>query len=311
VRENIYNKDRIKNISYNFIIPMVDKDLFDELFNKDSFYKLCEKYGLPYPKTTVFDISKDKVDSFELPFEFPVFMKPANTDVFQRMKFEGRNKGYKLNSFDEFKDAMSKIIGSGYVGKFIIQEYIESFDEDMYVFTFYCNKEHKAQVCTAGKILMHDRSPKLIGNYNAITNYCDEQLANKLKEFLEKIKYIGIGHFDVIYDRLRDRFLILEINIRQGRSNYYTCASGVNLPSYIVDDYIENIEKEFIVIDNKFVVSIIPKFMLRYCLKSNAKLIKRKKFSRFCLAKYDLNIKRLHDQFKWDCQIFKSYFKYK
>lgn len=311
VRLVIYNKERILNISDNFIIPMTSKNMFDELFNKDSFYKLCEKYDLPCPKTVVFDMEKDNEDKFYIPYDFPIFLKPVNSDVYSRMKFKGRQKGYKINSLDEFKSVIKTIRENKYFGKFIIQEYIESLDEDMYVFTFYCSKDYKVQVCTAGKILMHDRSPSLIGNYNAITNFYNEELSLKLKSFLEKIKFNGICHFDVIYDRNRDKYYVLEINVRQGRSNYYTAASGVNLASYIVDDYINNIDKEFTIINNEFVVSIIPKFILKMCLKENKKFIKGKKFFRFCLAKYDLNFKRLFNQIKWDRRIIKSFFKYK
>ena len=58
------------------------------------------------------------------------------------------------------------------------------------------------------------------------------------KDFLEKIKFTGICHFDVEYDIKRKKYYLFEMNIRQGRSNFYTYASGVNLIEYLIDDYI-------------------------------------------------------------------------
>lgn len=309
VKLMIYNKDKILNISSNFIVPTINFKLFDTLFNKDTFYELCDKYNITYPKSIIFDLKKDKSTKFKMPFSYPIFLKPANTDVYSRLDFAGRQKGYKINSQEEFIETID-YIQKYYDGKFIIQEYIESYDDDMYVYTFYCNSNSKVEVATGGKILMHDRSPKLVGNYNAICNTYNEELCLELKEFLEKIKFTGICHFDIIYDRKRNKYVVLEINIRQGRSNYYTLASGVNLASFIVDDYIYHQDKKFEIANQEFTVSILPKFVLKYFLKKNHEQVKIKNFHRFCLAKYDFNFIRCIYHLRWDYHILRDYIKY-
>ena len=100
------------------------------------------------------------------------------------------------------------------------------------------------------------------------------------------------------------------MNIRQGRSNFYTYASGVNLCEYLIDDYIYNKEKEFKIANKPFVVSIIPKCMLKYCLNKNQQKVKIKNFYRFSLSKYDINIIRYLYQMKWDYHIIHDYLKY-
>ena len=44
----VNNKDLLEKY---FVIPFSNKDLKDKLENKESFYKICEKYNLDYPKT--------------------------------------------------------------------------------------------------------------------------------------------------------------------------------------------------------------------------------------------------------------------
>lgn len=306
VKQVIYNKENIEAISKNFIVPTVNKELFDTLFNKGSFYELCNEHNLEHPKTIIFDFSKDEIANFNLSLEFPLFMKPGNTDKYTRLEFEGRQKGIKVDNIEDFKKNLEIVKNAGYDDKFIIQEYIESTDDDMYVYTFYANKNHEVEVMTAGKILMHDRTPELIGNYNAITNAYDEEFSYKLKEFVEKIKYTGIGHFDVVFDRARNRYVVFEINIRQGRSNMYTLASGVNLMEYIVDDYIKNIKKEFTIANKVFTVSVVSKKQLKKCVPN----CDVSNHYRFCLAPYDMNLKRLYCQYKWDKRVLEGFKKY-
>ncbi len=309
-RHIIKNRSLIESISDNFIIPITTVDQFDELFAKDSFYNLCEKYGLDYPKYTVFDFKKDDIKKYSVPYEYPVFIKPADTVLYANYTFKGKQKGYKIENRNQFETALTNVKESGYDGKFIVQEYIEGSDDTMFVYTAYVNKNHKVKAITGGKILMHDRTPGLIGNYNAITNAYDENLISKLKSFLEKIEFTGICHFDIQYDKKRKKYYVFEINIRQGRSNLYTLASGVNLAKLIVDDYIYDKDEEFFVGQKKFTVSVPPKCVLKHFLKRSGQKYKIKNFLRFGLAKYDFKFVRLYYQFRWDVGIVKEYIKY-
>jgi len=300
------NREKIENISNNYILPMVKLSMFKELFCKETFYKLCEKYGLNYPKYQIFDFKNDEIDNYIVNFSYPIFIKPADTVIYSKYNFEGRQKGYKIESEEEFKKVISNVKKSGFNDKFIVQEYIECDDSSMYVFTAYVSKNHEVKVITAGNILMHDRTPELIGNYSAITNAYNQELSLQIKKFLEQIKFTGICHFDVSYDIKRKKYYVFEMNIRQGRSNFYTFASGVNLVKEIVDDYIYDKNNKFYIANKKFTVSIIPKFLLKLC--TNKKDIEN--FYRFSLASYDRHILRYIYQLRWDYRIFKGFIKY-
>ena len=249
------NREKIEKISANYIIPMVKLEIFKKLFNKEEFYQICEKYDLPYPRYQLFNFLNDDLKNYKLKFEFPIFIKPADTVLYSKYNFLGKQKGYKIEDYKTLVKVVNNIKNSGYCGNFIFQEYIEGNDDSMFVLTAYTSKEHKVQVITSGKILMHDRTPELIGNYSAISNAYLEELSHQIKKFLEAIKFTGICHFDIEYDIKRKKCYIFEMNIRQGRSNFYTFASGVNLVEYVVDDYIYNKKKEFRIANNVMPVS--------------------------------------------------------
>lgn len=304
------HRKQIERISDNYIIPMVDLEMFQELFCKERFYQLCDKYSLNYPKYQIFDFSKDDIENYKVDFEYPIFIKPSDTVIYADYVFEGKQKGYKVESKEELYSFINKIKESGFNDRFIFQEYIEGDDESMFVFTAYVSSKHEVQVMTTGKILMHDRTPELIGNYSAITNAYEKEFSLQLKAFLEKINFTGICHFDVQYDIKRKKFYVFEMNIRQGRSNLYTLASGVNLIEYVIDDYIYNKKKDFYIANKEFTVSILPKCLLKYCLSKNNQKVKIENFSRFALVKYDLNLSRCIKQLKWDYRIVKGYLRY-
>jgi len=306
-RHIIKNKNKIIKLSSNFIVPTVDLKTFDQLFCKASFYELCKKYDLNYPKYIIFDFKNDNIENCKIDFEYPIFIKPADTVIYSKYNFEGKQKGYKIENSEQLKKILTTIKETGFDDKFIIQEYIHGNDDSMFVYTAYVSSKHKVKVITAGKILMHDRTPELIGNYSAITNAYNEDFSLKIKSFLEKIKFTGICHFDVQYDIKRKKFYVFEMNIRQGRSNFYTLASGVNLVEQIVDDYIYNKDNEFYIANKKFTVSILPKFILKKCINCDKKI---ENFYRFALAPYDKNIKRCCYQIIWDYNIIKGYLKY-
>lgn len=305
VKHIINNKKKILEISDNFIIPIIDVNLYDKLFQKHTFYQLCDKYGINYPSTIILNLEKDNIEKIKIPFEYPIFMKPSDTVEYSKFNFEGKQKGYKIESYDEFLIKIKQIKEAGYKKEIIIQEYIYGNDDSMFVYTAYVSHDSKVQAFTGGKILMHDRTPELIGNYNAITNAYNEEICKKLKKFLESIDFYGICHFDIQYDIKRKKYYVFEMNIRQGRSNYYTLASGVNLAKYIVDDYIYHKKKKLYIANKKFTVSMVPKFLLKKATKNEIK-----NFSRFCLAPYDMNLMRLLYSINSDKLIFSKYLKY-
>ena len=58
VRLIVENKEELKKM---FVVPYSDKDVLDNIVLKETFYGLCEKYGLDYPKTLIYKPSMNFV----------------------------------------------------------------------------------------------------------------------------------------------------------------------------------------------------------------------------------------------------------
>ena len=317
VRHIIHNKSRIESIGKTDMAVRISGMGMGRPA-PDSFYRMCELYGLPYPRSISFDCASDDVDRFEIPFDYPIFIKPASNVIYFNFEFEGKQKGYKINDAAELRRVMGRIQGAGYPGKFVFQEYIEGDDDSMYIFSAYCDRTGRVRMTSGGRILMHDRTPELIGNYNAITDARDDRLTDRLRDFLEKIGFVGICHFDVQYDARRGDYVVYEINIRQGRSNYYMTASGMNYAKLLVNEYIagENIsgpqpDYGYTVANRPFIVSNVSRRrLIRAVGREKVKRVPTKNFYRFQLAPYDRSLKNLVTMRQLERSIMRSFIKY-
>ena len=315
VRHIIHNKAAIEAISDDFIVPVISEELFDRLDDKDSFYAVCEENGLPYPKTVVFDCAKDKLSDFVIPFDYPIFIKPVSNVIYFNFEFEGKQKGYRIDSPDELLTVMGRIQSAGYPDKFVFQEYVEGDDDSMYIYSAYCDRSGKVRMMSGGQILMHDRTPELIGNYNAIGGARDDEFMAVLASFLERIGFVGICHFDVQYDKKRGGYVVYEINIRQGRSNYYMTASGMNCARLLAEDYLcgdtETVSCGYEIADKPFIVSNVSRANLKKAIgKDKVEAVPADRFFWFQLAPYDKSLKNRINMMRLERSIMRDYMKY-
>ena len=89
-----------------------------------------------------------------------------------------------------------------------------------------------------GHVLLEEHTPKGKGNHAAILSDENDVLVSKLSGFLESIGYIGFSNFDIKYDERDKKYKVFEVNLRQGRSNYYVTGGGINIAKLPVEDYL-------------------------------------------------------------------------
>jgi D-aspartate ligase len=229
----IKNKNQLPK---NYIIPYIDAALMEDITLKERFYGYCDKYSLPYPRTVIYG----KGQPFDIMFEYPIIIKPSSSVLYWKYPFEGMKKVYRAHSREEAEKIIAEIYSSGYPEKLIIQDMIPGDDSMMYTMTAYCDREGSVRMMCLGHVLLEEHTPKGLGNHAAIITDYNEALSQKLKKFLEDIKYTGFANFDIKYDVRDGIFKLFEINVRQGRSNFYVTAAGMNIARYIVDDYVYN-----------------------------------------------------------------------
>lgn len=236
------HKDELSKV---FVVPYIDYDLLEKLISKEGFYEVAEKYGLPYPKTKIITMDDYKSGKYtDVPFQFPVELKPEDPVSWLNCQFEGRKKTFTIHDENEFKDIVGKIYTHGYTEDLILQDFIPGDDSNMRTLNAYVDKNHQVKMMCLGHPLLEDPTPQSIGNYMTILPAYDEKLYEQVQAFLEKLNYTGMANFDIKYDIRDGQYKFFEINLRQGRSSFYVTLNGYNLAKWYIDDYVEDSLKD-------------------------------------------------------------------
>ena len=240
----------------NVAAPYIDGALLDTLINKEKFYQLCDRYGIDHPATVVYH--KGMGHAFELPFDGPFVVKPAESDTYWKHPFPTQKKAYILQTRAEVDAVIDQIYGAGYEDALILQDFIPGDDSFMRVVTNYSGADGKVRLMCVGHVLLEEHTGHAIGNHAVIITEPEPELCEKLRGFLEAIGFVGFSNFDIKYDQRDGKFKAFEINCRQGRSNYYVTGAGYNLAKYLVEDVIEHKPCALTVTQNRHLWWVIP-----------------------------------------------------
>lgn len=306
-----------------YVFNYPDIELVNNLLIKEKFYSIYENMGLDMPKTYIYPCNKNEsIQKIKGYFkEYPIIIKPSDGVEYHKLDGEGLAKVYKAHSEEELEKIIKKIENAGYNKNLIIQEFIPGDDSALFDSIFYVGKDKKAKLATFAQIGLQEHTPTGIGNCTVLVNGYDEhgyneEIVYKLKDFIEKIGYQGFAEFDIKYDYRDNKYKVLEINPRQSRSGYYLTACGYNLVKYLIDDLINNKEMKFEIIKNKYILSFVPKKIIKKYIKNEKlkkeikKLIKDKKIVNPLKYKGDKNFKRKLYLLYRDINYLKKYKKY-
>lgn len=296
----------------NIIAPYVDEELMESLLTKIRFYGICERHNIDYPKTFIYERSTG--DCFKLPFGFPVIVKPSNGIKYWRHEFISQKKVYKLHNMEELKRVVNLIYEAGYDDKLIIQDFIPGDDSNLRVMICYSGSDGKVKLMSLAHVMLEEHTPHGLGNTAVLINEYNAELSELLRGFLDNIGFVGYSTFDIKYDQRDGKYKILEVNLRQGRSNYYVTAAGNNLAKYVVEDYIHNKDLGFEITTRQNLWTVIPlNVAFRYVKDSNnrekmRRLVSEGKVVNPLFMKGDNRLGRILFLYKLQ---FSHYFKYR
>lgn len=219
-----------------YIVPYIAPALMEKLVSKEKFYQYCDEYAIPYPKTEVLRSAADIEKLKSLPFPYPVIVKPSSSIAYWKHEFTGMKKVYTAANPGEASEIAGRIYASGYPDSLIVQDLIPGADDGMRVLTAYSDAAGKVKMMCLGHVLLEEHTPRGLGNHAAILTEHNAPLMEKLRSFLEAIGYTGFSNFDIKYDSRDKDYKVFEINLRQGRSNYYVTGAGLNLARYLIED---------------------------------------------------------------------------
>jgi len=310
----VRNKEKI-NKQYVYNYPSIN--IIETLIDKENFYKTYANSELNFPKTLYYDLSAS--GNFEIDFEFPVILKPADVISYGHIDFEGKNKIYKIECKEDFFNIITKIKNSGYKGVLIIQEYIPGDDSYLFDSVVYSDKFGKVKLISFAQIGLQEHTKHMVGNAAVLINgynslgVSTDQIVSEIKSFMENINYKGFAEFDLKYDYRDQKFKILEINARQGRSSYYIAGLGYNLIEILVKDLIFNEELKYEFLNKELLLSFVPKTIIKkYIVNKNFKdkallLWKNNKVVKPLFYKHERAIKRKIILYKRQFDYLKEY----
>ena len=255
----------------DFIVPLVHKPLADRLMDKTDFYRTCAELGVPHPATVVVRPASaaDGTLGTDLPFPYPVILKPSDTDTYPRLQFEGKQKVYLVQDAGQLRSYVERIFAAGYAGDLLVQEYIAGDETVMRVANTYSDRNGVMRFLSLGQVVLTEYDPKMVGNNNAIISIADAELAESLRRLLDSVGYVGSANFDIMYDRRDGASKVLEINLRQGATSYYTMAAGGNLTRCFVEDLVYGRDlPEVVTTDERLWINVPYPVVLAYTPKA-------------------------------------------
>lgn len=305
------NRDKLEK---NIVAPYPEYDLMEYLQLKDKFYALCDKHGIDYPGTIVYDPSMGY--DFEMNFPYPVVLKPTESTHYWEHPYPEQKKVFIVKDREELNRAIRLTYEAGYPDKMIIQDMIPGNDENMHVLTSYSDANGKVKMMCLGHVLLEEHTPHGLGNHAVIITEKNEELMMRVKNLLEDLHYVGFSNFDIKFDKRDGKYKFFEINTRQGRSNFYVTGSGFNIAKYVVEEYVYNKEREFEMAKDEHLWLVVPKAVaLKYVKeKENIdalhRLISAKKMVNPVFMKGDYKPQRLYALLRRHFSHFVKFHKY-
>lgn len=228
-------QDRLRE---NCVTLYIRPELRDQLVSKAAFYQMCERYGIPYPKTFYASepLPAEQLGEEQLGFPYPIIVKPSLSDAYWEHPFDGMKKVYTAATPAEAADILSLIYGAGYPDQVLLQDMVPGDDSNMRVLTAYSDRDNQVMMMCFGHVGLEEHTATALGNPCAIITESNEALQAPIKAWLEDIGFTGFSNFDIKYDERDGSYKVFEINLRQGRSNYYVTGSGNNIARYVVED---------------------------------------------------------------------------
>jgi D-aspartate ligase len=250
----------------NVVVPYISAELMDTLMHKERFYELCDKFAINHPKTFVH--RKEMGHDFDLPFKEPFVCKPSNGVAYWQHPFPIQDKVFIAKNRAELEDFLDRVYASGYPDSMIIQDFVPGDDTSMRVMTCYSDQHGRVKLMCLGHVLLEEHSPHGIGNHAVILNEVNRSLSEQLREFLEAIGYVGFSNFDIKLDPRDGAFKVFEINVRQGRSNYYVTGAGYNLAEYVTEDWVFGKALPFLISNQDLFWHVVPMSVVRKYIPS-------------------------------------------
>ena len=153
--------------------------------------------------------------------------------------FKIDGKVYTAATPAEAAEIVKTIYASGYPDRMVLQKMVPGGDDHMRVLTAFSDENGKVRAMCLGHTMVEEHTPHGLGNHAAIVSEDTTSLplVENIRKMLEACRYTGFSNFDIKYSGTPGDYRVFEINLRQGRSNYYVTATGMNIARLVVEKW--------------------------------------------------------------------------
>ena len=202
---------------------------------------MCDKFGIPYPDSKILTAPVDAAELTEdkLGFAYPIIVKPSSSVDYWKHPFDTMKKVYTAATPAEAAEIVKTIYASGYPDRMVLQKMVPGGDDHMRVLTAFSDENGKVRAMCLGHTMVEEHTPHGLGNHAAIVSEDTTSLplVENIRKMLEACRYTGFSNFDIKYSGIPGDYRVFEINLRQGRSNYYVTATGMNIARLVVEKW--------------------------------------------------------------------------
>ncbi len=219
-----------EELSRYYRFPELPAGLLEKIIDKKGLSELAAEHGLRAPQTF---IAGDGADLGKIATEihYPCIIKPALSHKFVRIF---RQKCLFANNSNELVEALEKARSENLV--VMVQEVIPGFDDCMYVFDAYINKEGRVtHTFTAQKLRQF---PINFGSSTLTHHLYDRDLVETGTDYMEKLGYRGYGEIEFKKHPENGRYYMIEINARLSTLNILFDKCGVEFTYAMYRDLI-------------------------------------------------------------------------
>lgn len=236
--ENLHSiYEQIKNFCY---VPFNPENIL-KCLDKSYQYEVCDRIGIPYPKTiNVKELSDlDNVGGLN----FPLLVKPSTRkdltiDVFRTLYIES------LNDYELERKKISDYLDQGI--EFVLSEFIPGDDTNIYAYTCFRSNDGEVLNDWIGKKLT--QYPDNYGVFCSSSNEAPEIVGVQGKKLVEALNVYGISEPEFKYDSRDGKYKLMEVNLRSMMWHRTGNISGVYLQktqfNYAVKEDLEKYEQD-------------------------------------------------------------------
>jgi predicted ATP-grasp superfamily ATP-dependent carboligase len=208
-----------------YLFELPEKRIVKILLHKTKFTNFALDNGINIPQTFIINKKSDyyhKCNEIKYPCILKPYDKTSNWDA-----IFPNDKILKIAHEKDILDVLPKVLGA--VKNFIIQEWIEGPDSQVYFCLLYFNQNSELKASFVGKKI-RQWYPEIGSTAVATMEFNQEILEESIRLF-KMVKFKGFGSVEYKFDHRDKNFKIIEPTVgRPNLQSFVSVINGVNIP---------------------------------------------------------------------------------